>query len=110
MFIKKIIFLIGELRVALCLVILILIAAAPLATGEVSYSGWALLWTVIVPALVPMFFFIVLLDILMAAIFLADGNTTNRARFRLIILLESTLILILIIFWTPIFMRTLNLN
>ena len=68
--------LLGPLRLALALVLGILAAMAPFALAPTSYEGWAFVTTVIVPALVPIFFFVTLLDVLMSAVFMSSSSVS----------------------------------
>ena len=71
--------LLGPLRLVLALVLGILAAMAPFALAPTSYEGWAFATTVIVPALVPIFFFVTLLDVLMSAVFMSSSSGERRA-------------------------------
>ncbi|HCY13176.1 MAG TPA: hypothetical protein DG414_04980 [Gammaproteobacteria bacterium] len=96
------------LRLMLAAVILILVAMAPLALARTSYAGWAFATTVVAPALAPIFFFVVLLDILMCSIFLASAAGAERQRFRFIIRVELVLWVILTVAWLPLMLQLLN--
>jgi hypothetical protein len=64
--------------------------------------------TVIVPALVPIFFFVVLLDILMSALFLFSSTGEQRARYRFVIRVELALWVLPTLVWTPLFLQVLK--
>jgi hypothetical protein len=64
--------------------------------------------TVIVPALVPIFFFVILLDILMSALFLSSSTGEQRARYCVVIRIELALWALLTLAWTPLFLQVLN--
>jgi len=76
--------------------------------ARTSYQGWAFVTTVIVPALVPIFFFVILLDILMSALFLSSSTGEQRARYRFVIRIELALWALLTLAWTPLFLQVLN--
>jgi len=98
----------GVLRTMLALVLCILAALAPFALARTSYQGWAFVTTVIVPALVPIFFFVILLDILMSALFLSSSTGEQRARYCVVIRIELALWALLTLAWTPLFLQVLN--
>ncbi|MDP6140665.1 MAG: hypothetical protein V1245_02590 [Arenicellales bacterium] len=96
------------LRLMLAAMILMLAAMAPLALARTSYAGWAFATTVVAPALAPIFFFVVLLDMLMCGIFLASAAGAERQRFRFIIWVELVLWVILTVAWLPLILQLLN--
>ncbi len=107
-FLNKLLRQLGVLRVTLAVAMILLGAMAPWALARTSYEGWALVTTVIVPALVPIFFFVVLLDIMMCAVFLSSSMGEQRARYRLIIRVELILWALLTLAWSPLLLQILN--
>ena len=105
---KEISRLLGPLRLALALVLGILSALAPFALAPTSYEGWAFVTTVIVPALVPIFFFVTLLDVLMSAVFMSSSTGEHRAKHRKVLITQSVLVGLLTIAWLPLFWQVLN--
>jgi len=108
MMLKEFSQLLGPLRLALALVLGILAAMAPFALAPTSYEGWAFVTTVIVPALVPIFFFVTLLDVLMSAVFMSSSTGERRAKHRKVLMTQSVLVGLLTIAWLPLFWQVLN--
>jgi hypothetical protein len=93
----------GVLRVSLAILILVLVGFAPFAAGPVSYSGWAMVPSLVVPAIVPIVFFVLLLDMMMSRIFMVDQQGEGRARYRRILWLEGVLLVLMLLAWMPFF-------
>lgn len=98
----------GTLRVGLVGVMLFLTILSPFALQTTVYEGWGLFSTVIVPALVPIFFFVALLDVLMSAVFKSSAEEDAKARYRLIIRTELIVLAIMMAAWLPLFWGVLN--
>mgnify|MGYP003331303033 CR=1 FL=1 len=98
----------GTLRVSLVGVMFFLTILSPFALKTTVYEGWGLFSTVIVPALVPIFFFVALLDVLMSAVFKSSVAGEAQARYRLIIRTELVALAIMTIAWFPLFWGVLN--
>lgn len=92
----------------LALTIVLLVVAAPFSGGETQYSGMKLLTGVIAPALVPMYLFIMPLDMTMCAIYMADKEGLEKRRYRGIIWIDCILLVVLIFVWLPFFLRLLR--
>lgn len=105
---NKIIDHLGFLRFLLALIILLLVLAAPFSGTSAQYSGWGLYPSVIAPALVPMFLFIMPLDMTMCAIYMSGKDGAGRRRYRSIIWIDLALLSILILVWIPFFLRLLR--
>lgn len=95
----------GVLRVLLALLAITIIAFAPFSGEYAIKHGWAMVPTIIVPALVPIVFFVLWLDILMASVFRADaaGDETRRQRFGMIVKADVILVSVLTLSWLPYF-------
>ncbi len=98
----------GPLRLVLAFVLVVLLAFSPFALAPTSYEGWAFVTTVIVPALVPIFFFVTLLDVLMSAVFMSSSSGQRRAKHRTVLITQSVLVGLLTIAWLPLFWQVLN--
>ena len=92
---------IGVLRALLAALTLVLIAMAPFADTEVGIKGVQLYTNIIGPALAMIVFFVLLLDMLMTRVFMADKQEEERQRYRNILWLELTLFCVLLISWAP---------
>ncbi|HIC24834.1 MAG TPA: hypothetical protein EYM68_07220 [Gammaproteobacteria bacterium] len=100
--------LLGALRVMLVVSVFILIALAPLVGSDVFYSGWKMAPTLIAPALVPIFFFVILFDVLMCFVCRIDKPAIERQRFDSIVRIELALLVLMVAFWAPAFYRLLD--
>ncbi len=98
----------GTLRTALVSVIVILTVLAPFALLPTGYEGWALVSTVIVPALVPIFFFVTLLDVLMSSIYKSSSEGETRSHYRFVIQVELVFLVVMVAAWAPLFWGVLN--
>ena len=98
----------GALRVMLFSVLALLTVLAPFALETTGYEGWALASTVIVPALVPIFFFVTLLDVLMSAIYRSSSDDDIRDKYQLVIKVEVVFLVLMMGAWMPLFWGVLN--
>ncbi len=98
----------GTLRTALVSVIVILTVLAPFALQPTGYEGWALASTVIVPALVPIFFFVALLDVLMSSIYKSSSEGEARSHYGFVIQVELVFLAVMVAAWAPLFWGVLN--
>ena len=98
----------GALRVMLFSVLALLTVLAPFALETTGYEGWALASTVIVPALVPIFFFVTLLDVLMSAIYRSSSDGDIRDKYQLVIKVEVVCLVMMMGAWMPLFWGVLN--
>jgi len=99
---------IGVLRALLASLTIFLIAMAPFAGGQTQLSGWAMIPTLIVPAVVPMLLFVFPLDMTMSGIYLSSKAVDQRPRYKFIIIMDSMLLATLILAWLPFFYRLLR--
>lgn len=95
----------GVLRLMLAMLAIIIICFAPFAGEYAIKEGWAIVPTIIVPALVPIVFFVLWLDVLMASVFRADavGDEVRRQRFGTIVKTDVILVTLLTLSWLPYF-------
>lgn len=97
----------GVLRIFLAAATLVLIAFAPFAGGPVDYEFPRIVPSLVVPTLVPMLFFVILLDMLMTRVFMVETEGAVRRRLKNILYLEGLLLLALSAAWWPFFSRLL---
>lgn len=97
---------IGVLRGLHALALLALILTAPFA-GDDARGVWPAL---VAPALAPMFTFIALLDVLLAAIGKSGADAVERGRLNRVILLNLAMLAALLLAWLPFFARLLALR
>lgn len=91
------------MRVVLACGALALIVFVPAAGTVPVYAGWALIPTVIAPVLAPILFMVLMLDVLMASVFMIDKQGAARARYRKIQIINLVLGVTLVLFWIPYF-------
>ena len=89
------------MRFVLLLSVVILIVAAPFTGDKTVTYGWQMMTTVIFPVLVPMYFFILPLDMTMCGILMQDKSDAVRSNYKLIIWFELVLLVILLLAWLP---------
>lgn len=93
----------GTLRVALAAMALPLIVFATRPGTAPVFEGIALFPTVLMPVLAPMVVMVLMLDALMARVFMFEKEGTERARYRRIVTVELVLSTVLILVWLPYF-------
>ncbi len=93
------------LRVALILAALITILLRPEAGAELSYQGWAMVRTLLMPVLAPLFFMLLMLDALMTRVWLSGAGEEERLRLRLVVRADLLTGLLLLLVWLPFFIQ-----
>ena len=99
----------GPLRGIMAVVVVILTVAAPFAGGGVQYTGWRMLPTLIAPAVAPIFFFVLPLDMMMCGVYMSGQGEVERARYRYIIRADLVLWLLLTVAWGAFFFSLVQL-
>ena len=99
---------IGALRVMLMTTTLLSLSAIPFTDTNVRMEGWGLLPDVLVPVVSFILVFIILLDMLMSRVFMIEADEAKRKKFNKIFLLELTLIVSLLLLWSPYFTAVLS--
>jgi hypothetical protein len=95
----------GPLRISLAIFSLLTIILMPSPGTEVVYEGWAIMPTVVAPAVAPILVAVYLLDILMSFVFSrSPGENTKRRRFHFIILSDVLFVSLLLAVWIPLIM------
>ena len=100
--------LLGVLRLLLCLGVVFVTVLAPLAGDDVFYSGWQMVPTLVAPAVMPIFFFIILLDTMMCLVYRLDNTGNERRRLIWIVRIELALLVVMTLAWLPAFHRLLG--
>jgi hypothetical protein len=95
----------GFLRSLLVLAAVFIMLVAPLAYGGVHLHDWRLLPTVVAPAVMMVLVFVILLDMLMSRVFMADAGEQERTRLSTAIRIEAVVLLSLIAAWSPFLVR-----
>ena len=94
----------GVLRVVLVGAAILDILAAPHPGTPVAYSGWAVVTTLIVPVLAPIFLQVLLLDALMSKVLMSSNQGAERARYRRIMIVNLVIAAALVLGWAPYFL------
>jgi len=96
------------LRVAMICFTLALAILSRFAGDEVYYSGWKIIPTLIAPALAPILFFVIWLDVLMSWVFSIDAENVEKSRFGRIVVTDIVLVIILTASWFGYFSRLVS--
>ncbi|HEX5514080.1 MAG TPA: hypothetical protein VFY81_06770 [Gammaproteobacteria bacterium] len=91
----------GALRLMLGALAVLMVVFAPSSSVEAQRSGWGLIATGVLPALGPMVFMVLLLDMLMSRVFMADADVTGKRRYRRAILFDGAMALLILLSWLP---------
>lgn len=91
----------GPLRMTLAALALLSIAFMPPPRTPIAYDLWGFLYTVVVPVLAPLVFMVLMLDLLMSRVFMSSAEGTQRARYRLISLVNLALGIGIVIRFLP---------
>ena len=75
---------------------------------SLSLHGWDLIRTLVLPAAAPLVFFVLLFDLLMSSVRLADALPQARTRWRRVLAVEALFILWLVGSWMPFFREVLT--
>lgn len=92
----------GVMRVALAVMALLLVVLMPL-PGFEPKNGFEEFRSVVVPALSPILFMVVMLDVLMSKVHMIDAEESRKMKFRFIIRFELIVALVLMLSWLPFF-------
>jgi hypothetical protein len=92
----------GAQRVVLTVLVLLVVLSAPVAyNSDTTYEGWMVLPTIIAPALSPILFFLLLLDMLMSKVFMSQHDDAGKKRFRFILISHTVTLAVLLVSWLP---------
>ncbi len=100
---------VGPLRGMLYLLVLILSVTALFSMGGTQKAGLMMFPTLIAPAVVPMIFFVIPLDMTMCSIMMSGRKAPDRKRYRHMIMFDAIAFFVLIGAWYPFYYRLLNL-
>lgn len=91
----------GSMRwfLVLCALVSLLLRPEP-GTGIVT-EGWALVPTLLAPVLAPLVVVLLLLDALMARVFMIDTEGAQRQHYRLAILVNVAPAVVVTVYWLP---------
>lgn len=94
----------GVLRLTLLATVAILIILVPAPGTEAARSGWEMIPTLVVPAMTPIVFMLLLFDFMMCRIRMSDNDENIRRKFRIIGYIELAAAVLLLIVWLPFFL------
>ena len=93
----------GLLRLALLALALLLALAATAPDAPPALAGRALIETVVLPAAAPLVLFVLLFDVLMSSVRLADTEAAQRGRWKRVLAAELLAAAVLVAAWAPFF-------
>jgi len=93
------------LRVAFAVIAILVAVFAADAGTKANYHGVQVLLTLILPALTPLVFLVLLLDALMNRVWLVDAAEQDVPRFRTVMRIDLLLAALIFIRWIPYFVE-----
>lgn len=93
------------LRVILCLMGIVTAIFALKAGTKTSYEGIEVLRTLVLPALTPLVFLVIMLDALMNRVWLIDAKNENINKFRNIMRVDLIIAAFILVRWIPYFIE-----
>lgn len=93
----------GPLRLTLLAAAALVIVFAPAPGTKAVYHGWALLRTVLLPVFAPLVVMLLLLDALMARVFLSEAEGEARLRLRAAVWVNLLAAVAVVLYWLPYF-------
>ena len=92
------------LRIVMAVTTLFVSLSSLFSGEEIHFSGWEMVPTLIVPAIVPILFFVIWLDVLMTWVFRVDAEGEDRIRLGKILLFDLALVSLLTLSWIGYFL------
>jgi len=93
--------------VLIALAIISLILKAKTGT-PVTYSGWLMISTIVIPVMAPLLTMVLMLDSMIATIWLSQTSGEEKNRYKLILACNISMIIIMLVIWIPFFMAILT--
>jgi hypothetical protein len=93
------------LRVVLAIFAILIALFAADAGTKADYQDSQVILTLILPALTPIIFLVLLLDALMNRVWLIDANGTEQTKYRNLIRIDLLLAALVFIRWIPYFIE-----
>ena len=93
------------LRVALAIIAILIAIFATQAGTKADYEGIQVLLTLILPALTPLVFLVLILDALMNRVWLVDATGDDISRYRTIMRIDLILAALIFVRWIPYFIE-----
>ncbi len=95
----------GPLRIMLSVLVLALTLFPTPPDAQTGYgTGWEILTTLLAPAIVPIVYMGLLLDMLMTRIWISSAQGAERRRLKGILIFETLLAIAMLVAWLPFFL------
>lgn len=98
----------GTLRLGLLTIALLVIILSVFADGNTYMRDWRIVPSVLAPSIMMMLVFAIPLEMTMTRIFITNAEPAEKARLQRILKLEAIVYLLLIVSWTPFFIKVLG--
>ena len=92
---------IGPLRYALIFAVLVSFILRPELGTKLTYEGWHIVTSLLVPVITPILFMLLLLDAIMCMVYRSDKSDQIKSRYLKIVLLNLALAIGLLSYWWP---------
>ena len=98
----------GTLRLGLLTIALSVIILSAFADGNTYMHDWRIVPSVLAPSIMMMLVFAIPLEMTMTRIFITNAEPSEKRRLQRILKLEAIVYLLLIVSWTPFFIKVLG--
>ena len=98
----------GTLRLGLLTIALLVIIMSAFADGNTYMHDWRIVPSVLAPSIMMMLVFAIPLEMTMTRIFITNAEPAEKRRLQRILKLEVIVYLLLIVSWTPFFIKVLG--
>lgn len=98
----------GTLRLGLLTIALLVIILSVFADGNTYMHDWRIVPSVLAPSIMMMLVFAIPLEMTMTRIFITNAEPAEKARLQRILKREAIVYLLLIVSWTPFFIKVLG--
>lgn len=98
----------GTLRLGLLTIALLVIIMSAFADGNTYMHDWRIVPSVLAPSIMMMLVFAIPLEMTMTRIFITNAEPAEKRRLQRILKLEAIVYLLLIVSWTPFFIKVLG--
>ncbi len=98
----------GTLRLGLLTIALLVIILSAFADGNTYMHDWRIVPSVLAPSIMMMLVFAIPLEMTMTRIFITNAEPPEKRRLQRILKLEAIVYLLLIVSWTPFFIKVLG--
>ena len=98
---------IGPMRIVLILLAILSLIFKAKSGTTVSYEGWVMIETVFIPVMAPLIIMVLLLDSLIASIWVSQTSGDEKTRYKLILSLNLLTVIVMLSIWIPFFIELL---